>query len=331
VESELQGTSPILKIIPNQSLLASLGVSKSEILETVKIAMGGEEVGYIYEGVRKFPVLVKLDEKHRSDLKIIRALPVELGERTLVPLSQAAKIEFDESYSVINREQAKRRVAVLINPRGVDTETFVQSAQQKVTKEVKLPSGVYLEWGGNFKNLIQARNRLAIFAPIAMLLVLAMVYWAFGSVAQTVLVFMGVPFALVGGVIGLMVNGLPFSISAGVGFIALSGISVLNGIVLVNCFNDLRAAGLRGLEIVKKGTILRIRPVLMTALVAIFGFVPMMISTGVGAEVQRPLAAVVIGGLFSSTFLTLLVLPVLPLIFERFMELPKEKIRQHKI
>lgn len=325
VETELQGTSPVLKIIPNQGFLASLGVPKSEVLETVKIAMGGEEVGYIYEGVRKFEVLVRLDEKHRSDLKVIRSLPVELGERTLVPLSQAAKVEFDETYGVVNREQAKRRVAVLINPRGVDTETFVQAAQEKVAKEVVLPEGSYFEWGGNFKNLIQARDRLAIFAPLAMVLVLAMVYWAFGSVAQTILVFMGVPFALVGGVVGLMLNGLPFSISAGVGFIALSGISVLNGIVLVNCFNDLRASGLRGIEIIRRGTILRIRPVLMTALVAIFGFVPMMISTGVGAEVQRPLASVIIGGLFSSTFLTLVVLPVLYLVFERFMELPKEK------
>jgi cobalt-zinc-cadmium resistance protein CzcA len=331
VETELQGTSPVLKVIPNQGFLASLGVPKGEVLETVKIAMGGEEVGYIYEGVRKFPVLVRLDEKHRSDLKVIRSLPVELGERTLVPLSQAAKVEFDETYGVINREQAKRRVAVLINPRGVDTETFVNAAQAKVASEVTLPAGSYLEWGGNFKNLIQARNRLSIFAPLAMLLVLAMVYWAFGSVAQTILVFMGVPFALVGGIVGLMLNGLPFSISAGVGFIALSGVSVLNGIVLVNCFNDLRTSGLRGIELIRRGTILRIRPVLMTALVAIFGFVPMMISTGVGAEVQRPLASVVIGGLFSSTFLTLVVLPILYLMFERFMELPVEKELSHHV
>lgn len=329
VETELQGTSPVLKVIPNQGFLASLGVPKGEVLETVKIAMGGEEVGYIYEGVRKFPVIVRLDEKHRSDLKVIRSLPVELGERTLVPLSQAAKVEFDETYGVINREQAKRRVAVLINPRGVDTETFVNAAKAKVASEVTLPPGSYLEWGGNFKNLIQARSRLLIFAPLAMLLVLAMVYWAFGSVAQTILVFMGVPFALVGGVVGLMLNGLPFSISAGVGFIALSGISVLNGIVLVNCFNDLRAQGLRGIDLIRRGTILRIRPVLMTALVAIFGFVPMMLSTSVGAEVQRPLASVVIGGLFSSTFLTLVVLPILYLVFERYMEIPRERELSH--
>lgn len=328
-ETELQGTSPILTVTPKQEILASLGVPKGEILEAINIAMGGEEVGFIYEGVQKFPVLVRLDEKNRSDLNVIRSLPVELGERNLVPLSQAAEVEFDEGYGLINREQTKRRVAVLINPRGVDTETFVRAAQEKVEKEVKLPPGSYLEWGGNFKNLIQARNRLAIFAPIALLLVLAMIYMAFGSVAQTILVFMGVPFALVGGVLALNINGLPFSISAGVGFIALSGISVLNGVVLVNCFNDLRKAGQRGVDLVKRGTVLRIRPVLMTALVAMFGFVPMMLSTSVGAEVQRPLASVIIGGLFSSTILTLVVLPVLYLIFEKFMELPEEKEKRH--
>ncbi|MBX3022771.1 MAG: efflux RND transporter permease subunit [Bdellovibrionales bacterium] len=325
VEVELQGASPILIITPNQKFLSPLGASKGEVLEAVSTALGGEEVGFVYEGVRRFPVIVRLAESLRSDLKVVRSLPVELGERTLVPLSQAALVEFDESYSVVNREQAQRRVAVLVNPRGVDTETFVRNAQAKVEKEVKLPPGSYLEWGGNFKNLIQARNRLAVFAPVALLLVLAMVFWAFGSVAQTLLVFMGVPFALIGGVLGLMLNGLPFSISAGVGFIALGGISVLNGVVLVNCFNDLRAKGMRGIQLVREGTRLRIRPVLMTALVAIFGFVPMMLSTGIGAEVQRPLASVVIGGLFSSTLLTLVVLPVLYLMFERFMELPVVK------
>ncbi|AHI06556.1 CzcA family heavy metal efflux protein [Bdellovibrio bacteriovorus W] len=324
-ETELQGTSPVLKIIPNQELLASLGIPKNEVLETVRIALGGEDVGYIYEGVRRFPIVVRLDEQHRSDLSSIRALPVELGERTLAPLSQAATIEFDEGYGTINREQAKRRVAVLVNPRGVDTESFVRSAQEKVTREVKLPEGTYIEWGGNFQNLIHARDRLLVFAPLAIFLVLAMVYFAFGSVTETLIVFLGVPFALVGGVIGLMANGLPFSISAGVGFIALSGIAVLNGVVLVNCFNDLRKKGLHGLELVSKGTLLRLRPVLMTALVAIFGFVPMMLSTGVGAEVQRPLASVIIGGLISSTILTLFVLPVLILMFERFIGVTKSR------
>lgn len=323
VEAEMQGTSPILKITPDTKLLASLGVPKREVLETVQIALGGEETGDIFDGVRRFPILVRLNENDRSDLQKLKTLPVEVGERSTVPLNQVASIQFDETYGVVNREQSKRRAAVMINPRGVDTESFVKNAQASVGKEVTLPPGYYTEWGGNFKNLHEARKRLLIFAPVALILVLAMVYWAFGSFAQTILVFVGVPLALVGGVLGLKLNGLPFSISAGIGFIALSGISVLNGVVLVNCFNDLQRRGLNGIELIRQGTLLRIRPVLMTALVAIFGFIPMMLSTGIGAEVQRPLASVVIGGIFSSTALTLVVLPVLYLMYERFMKVEK--------
>lgn len=320
VEAEMQGTSPILKISPDTSLLANLGVPKREVLETVQIALGGEEAGFLFDGVRRFPILVRLNEEDRSDLVKLKTLPVQIGDRSTIPLRQVAAIQFDETYGVINREQSKRRAAVMINPRGVDTETFVKNAQAIVDKELKLPPGYYMEWGGNFQNLQEARTRLLIFAPVALFLVLAMVFWAFGSAAQTILVFVGVPLALVGGVLGLKLNGLPFSISAGIGFIALSGISVLNGVVLMNCFNDLQRQGLSGLELVRRGTSLRIRPVLMTALVAIFGFIPMMLSTGVGAEVQRPLASVVIGGLFSATILTLVVLPVLYLMCERYMK-----------
>lgn len=319
VEGEAQGTSPMLKVIPNYEFLRPLGIPAREVLETVAIAVGGEEAGYIFDGVRRFPIVVRLNESLRSNLDVLRALPVETGERASVPLREAGKIQFEETLGTINREESKRRVAVMINPRGVDTESFVLAAQKKVNAEVKLPPGYYLEWGGNFKNLNEARSRLMIFAPLALLLVLAMVFWAFGSIPQTLLVFIGVPLALVGGVLGLKLNGLPFSISAGVGFIALAGISVLNGVVLINCFNDLRENGLRGIELVRQGTAQRIRPVLMTALVAVFGFVPMMLSTGVGAEVQRPLASVVIGGLISSTLLTLIVLPCVYLTFERYM------------
>tara|TARA_B110001454_G_scaffold219192_1_gene251165 strand:- start:49902 stop:53051 length:3150 start_codon:yes stop_codon:yes gene_type:complete len=320
VEVEVQGTSPMLRIIPKASLLSNIGIPGKEVLETVGIALGGEEVGHIFEGVRRFPIIVRLNEADRMNLELVRNLPVEVGERATAPLKQVADIRFDETFGAINREQSKRRTAVMINPRGVDTETFVLNAQKKVAEKVKIPPGYYLEWGGNFKNLQVARLRLLIFAPIVLLLVLAMVFWAFRSLPQTALVFVGVPLALVGGVLGLKLNGLPFSISAGIGFIALSGISVLNGIVLVNCFNDLHLKGLRGVGLVKHGTLLRLRPVLMTALVAMFGFLPMMVSTGVGAEVQRPLASVVIGGLFSATALTLLVLPTLYLIFERYMK-----------
>jgi cobalt-zinc-cadmium resistance protein CzcA len=225
-------------------------------------------------------------------------------------------VKFTEAYSSVSREQSKRRAAVMINPRGRDTESFVEEAQKKVEAKIKLPPGYYLEWGGNFKNLQEASKRLLILTPLALALVLLMIYAAFQSFAQTILVFSGVPLALVGGVLGLIAYRLPFSISAGVGFIALSGIAVLNGVVLMNYFNDLHKEGLRGMELVRKGTMIRLRPVLMTALVDIFGFLPMAVSTAVGAEVQRPLAAVVIGGILSSTLLTLVVLPTLYCLFE---------------
>jgi cobalt-zinc-cadmium resistance protein CzcA len=208
----------------------------------------------------------------------------------------------------------------MINHRGRDTESFVNEARAVVEKEVKLPQGYYVTWGGNFKNLQEARSRLMVLAPLALILVLMMIYAAFQSIPQTLLIFSCVPLALFGGVLGLVVYGLPFSISAGVGFIALSGIAVLNGVVLLNYFNQLRSQGLSGANLVTAGARIRLRPVLMTALVDVFGFLPMVLSTGVGAEVQRPLAAVVIGGVISSTVLTLIVLPVLYLVFEKHMQ-----------
>lgn len=319
VEVELKGTSPILKVTPKEGILHKLGVSAREVLETVGIALGGEEVGYLYEGIKRFPVVIRLNEKDRSDLEAIKTLPVGIAASATIPLSEAATVRFDQAFGSVSREQSKRRAAVMINPRGRDTESFVTEAQQKVAASVKLPPGYYVEWGGNFKNLQEARSRLLVLTPLALMLVLMMIYAAFKSIYQTALIFSGVPLALVGGVLGLMLNRLPFSISAGVGFIALSGIAVLNGVVLLNYFNDLQKQGLRGEAVVKEGALIRLRPVLMTALVDIFGFLPMMLSTGVGAEVQKPLASVVIGGIISSTLLTLIVLPSSYMIFEKRM------------
>ncbi|MGE4234105.1 MAG: efflux RND transporter permease subunit [Bacteriovoracia bacterium] len=319
VELELRGKSPLLKVEPKNDYLNKLGVSNREVLETVGVAIGGEEVGSIFDGIKKFPIVIRLNEKNRSDLEAIRSLPVGVSTNSTIPLSEAAKVEFSETYGSISREQIKRRAAIMINPRGRDTESFVDEAQKVVSQKVKLPSGYYMEWGGNFKNLKEARSRLLVLAPLALILVLAMIYMAFQNLSQTLLIFSCVPLALVGGVLGLMMNRLPFSISAGVGFIALSGIAVLNGVVLMNYFNDLRKNGLSGVALVKEGTLIRLRPVLMTALVDIFGFLPMMLSSGVGSEVQRPLASVVIGGIVSSTALTLIVLPVLYCLFERKM------------
>lgn len=318
VELDMAGKSPVLRILPKTAVLNRYGVQKGEVLEAVSIALGGEEVGHMYEKDRRHPILVRMDESLRSDLDAIRNLPIGVTGSSTAPLSELADVNFTDTFSVINREDSNRRSAVMINLRGRDTESFVKEAQVKVQEAVKLPEGYYIQWGGNFKNLEVARKRLLILTPIALLLVLGMIYFAFRSIGQTLLIFSGVPLALVGGVLGLMIFRLPFSISAGVGFIALSGIAVLNGVVLVNYFNQLRQTEhLEGLELVKKGALIRLRPVLMTALVDIFGFLPMVLSSGVGSEVQRPLAAVVIGGVISSTLLTLLVIPVVFSIFEK--------------
>lgn len=319
VEVDLAGTSPVLKIVPDAKKLTSYNASISDVLNTVSVAMGGREAGFLYENEKKFPIVVRLDNELRSDIESIKDLPVGIASNTVVPLGNLTTIGFQETYGSVNRENSNRRTAVLVNLRGRDTESFVKEAQSLVEKEIKLPVGYYFEWGGNFKNLNEAKSRLMILAPVALILVLMMVYAAFGSVAQTMLIFGCIPMALVGGVIGLILNGLPFSISAGIGFIALSGIAVLNGVVLVNFFNQLKAEGKTGKELVLEGTLVRLRPVMMTALVAVFGFIPMMISTGVGAEVQKPLASVVIGGIISSTLLTLIVLPILYSKFESKM------------
>lgn len=316
VEMELSGTSPVLRIRPKDEMVEKLAISSREVLEAVGIAVGGEESGFIYEGVRKFPIVVRLKEAQRTDLDLIKVLPVGISPNATVPLSEVANITIEEAYGSITREESKRRAAVMINLRGRDTDSFVAEAKHAVQSKLKIPPGYYLDWGGNFKNLIAARERLLVLAPLALGLVLCMIFAAFGSVAQTLLVFAGVPLALIGGVLGLVFNGLPFSISAGVGFIALSGIAVLNGVVLMNYFNELQKEGLCGEALVKRGCYMRLRPILMTALVDIFGFVPMILSTGVGAEVQKPLAAVVIGGIVSSTLLNLIVLPILYLVFE---------------
>jgi cobalt-zinc-cadmium resistance protein CzcA len=317
VEVDLAGKSPVLKIEPKTEVLNRYGIQKGEVLESVSTALGGQEVGYLYEASQRFPIFVRMDDRLRSDLDAIHRLPVGVGGNITVPLSELAKVRFAETYSVVNRENASRRSAVMINLRGRDTESFVAEARSAVEQQLKLPQGYSIEWGGNFKNLQEARTRLLWLTPIALILVLSMIYVAFGSLGQTLLIFTCVPLALVGGVLGLMFFKLPFSISAGVGFIALSGIAVLNGVVLVNCYNQLKKDGLHGKDLVVQGALIRLRPVLMTALVDIFGFIPMALSAGIGSEVQRPLAAVVIGGVISSTILTLLVIPTVFLMLEK--------------
>lgn len=310
VELEAKGKMTVLEVKPKYKVLKSMGISASEVLETVGIAIGGDQVGIFYEGMKRFPIVVRLGSERRDDIEEIKKLPVGLNGGSTIPLNEVADVQFKDNYSSFSREETKRRIAVLINPRGRDTESFIQDAQKAVEDQIKLPAGYYMEWGGNFKNLNEAKNRLAILAPLALVFVLIMIYAAFRNILETMLIFLCVPFALVGGVLALMIKGIPFSVSAGVGFIALSGIAVLNGVVLVNNFNNMRANGKTGQEVIKKGSLLRLRPVMMTALTDILGFLPMAIASGLGAEVQRPLATVIIGGIISSTFLTLIVLPV---------------------
>ena len=321
VEEEAKGKSPVLHIVPKAKVLGSLGVAKKELLDTVSVAIGGAEAGHLYEGVMRFPIIVRLNESNRSNLAALEQIPVGISEGLTMPLKEIASIKFEEMFSSISRESSKKRAAVLINPRGRDTASFVAAAQEAVRTQIKLPPGYYYEWGGNFKNLERARERLSILAPIALLIIMMMIYAAFRSIPQTLIIFACIPLALVGGVLGLVLNGLPFSISAGVGFIALSGIAVLNGVVLVSYFNQLKVSGMTGDELVIEGAMVRLRPVLMTAFAAIFGFLPMMLATGVGAEVQRPLASVVVGGILSSTLLTLIVLPAVYAFFENKMKI----------
>lgn len=310
VELEAKGKMTVLEVKPKYKVLKSLGISASEVLESIGIAIGGDQVGIFYDGMKRFPIVVRLGSERRDDIEEIKKLPVGLNGGSTIPLNEVARVHFKENYSSFSREETKRRIAVLINPRGRDTESFIKEAQKAVEEQIKLPAGYYMEWGGNFKNLNEAKSRLAVLAPLALIFVLIMIYAAFRNIFETLLIFLCVPFALVGGVLALVIKGIPFSVSAGVGFIALSGIAVLNGVVLVNNFNNLRDKGKTGVEVIKKGALLRLRPVMMTALTDILGFLPMAIATGLGAEVQRPLATVIIGGIISSTLLTLIVLPV---------------------
>jgi len=320
VESESKGKSPLLQYVPKRDELAQLGVTSRPVLDAINTAIGGREVGHIYDGVKKFPIVTRLSDEERKDVMTVRQLPVGISEGYTVPIEQVADINFVETFSAVNRENSQRRVAVLINPEVRDVESFVNKAKKLVSEKIKLPEGYYIEWGGSFKNLESAKERLATLVPLALLIILAMLFAAFRNFSQVVLIFACAPMALIGGVLALNIMGMPFSISAGVGFIALCGISILNGVVLVTYFNRLIKDGKSPDDVVKEGAMTRLRPVMMTALTDIFGFLPMMFSTGLGAEVQKPLATVVVGGIVSATVLTLIVLPSLYRLFINQMQ-----------
>ena len=319
-ESESKGKSPMIQYTPKMNELAQLGVTARPVLDAISTAVGGKEIGHVYEGVRKFPIVTRLSEDQRKDVFTISQLPVGISEGFTVPISQIADIDFVETFTAVARENSQRRIAVLINPKTRDIETFVNKAKSLVEEKIKFPEGYYIEWGGSFKNLQSAKERLSVLVPLAMLIIIGMLYAAFKNFAQVILIFACAPMALIGGVLSLNIAGMPFSISAGVGFIALSGISILNGVVLVTYFNRLIEDGKTPDEVVQEGAMTRLRPVLMTALTDIFGFLPMMFSSGLGAEVQKPLATVVVGGIFSATLLTLIVIPSLYRLFIKYMQ-----------
>ena len=307
---------PVLQIRPDRAALARLGLNVEDVQEVVAASIGGAVAGQIFEGDRRFDVIVRLPEDIRRNVDEIGRLRIPLprageGPRGFVPLQDVAKIEVEIGPNQISRENGKRRVVVTANVRGRDLGSFITEVQQKVGAEVELPSGYWVSYGGTFEQLISAAKRLQLVVPAALLLIFGLLFALFRSVKDAAIVFSGVPLALTGGVAALLLRGMPLSISAGIGFIALSGVAVLNGVVMVSFIRNLLAEG-KGLdEAISEGALTRLRPVLMTALVASLGFVPMAFNVGAGAEVQRPLATVVIGGVISSTLLTLLILPAL--------------------
>jgi heavy metal efflux system protein len=326
---------PVLTVKLDRTALSRYGFSVADVQSLVEIAIGGKSAGLVFEGDRRFELVLRLPERLRLDVDAIRNLPLPLpgsgpapvvrtaldssplSQLRYVPLSSIATIQQESGPSQISREDGKRRIVVTANVRGRDLGSFVAEAQHAVAADLKLPPGYWIAWGGQFEQLVSAAQRLMIVVPIALLLIFLLLFMSLGSLADAVLVFSGVPLALTGGIAALLLRGLPLSISAGVGFIALSGVAVLNGLVIIAFIARLRDNGSPINEAVTEGALTRLRPVLMTALVASLGFIPMAIATGAGAEVQRPLATVVIGGIVSSTALTLLVLPALYVLFRR--------------
>lgn len=309
---------PMLTLNIDRSKASRLGLNVNDIQEALSIAVGGREAGLVFQGDRRFDILVRLPDEARGNLDAIRRIPIRLpiadgaaGLPGYVQLGDVASLDIAPGPNQISREDGKRRVVVTANVRGRDIGSFVTEAQAKLDAQVKIPTGYWTTWGGTFEQLQSAAKRLQIVVPVALLLVFVLLFVMFGNIKDGLLVFTGVPFALTGGIVALWLRDIPLSISAGVGFIALSGVAVLNGLVMISFIRSLRDNGMPLDQAIDEGALTRLRPVLMTALVASLGFVPMALATGTGAEVQRPLATVVIGGILSSTVLTLLVLPLL--------------------
>jgi len=317
---------PQITVEYNRDKMAQYGLSISDVNMILKTAFAGNVAGVVFEGEKRFDMVVRLQHDLRENIINIENLFIPLPSGNKVPLNQVADIQFKDAPAQISREDGKRRIYVGFNVRGRDIESTVNEIQQLLNQNIKLPAGYYTTYGGQFQNLKEAIQRLSVAVPIALMLILFLLFITFRSVKYMLLIFTAVPLSAIGGVFALLIRGVPFSISAGVGFIALFGVAVLNGIVLIGYFNQLKQQGITNIyERVIEGTRVRLRPVIMTASVASLGFLPMAISTSAGAEVQKPLATVVIGGLLTATMLTLFVLPCLYVLFSG-----KEKKVTHK-
>jgi heavy metal efflux system protein len=329
VEYETEGRTPQLQIDVKRDALQRYNLQAGEINNAVSAALGGQVVGSVIDGNRRRSIVVRMPEELRADDEQIRKLPLRVGETGLVRLGNVVDFKTVKTVEPILRDDGQRRAALMVNLGGRDVESFVRDAERRIREQVQLPDNYIVEFGGQFKNLQEARARLAVVVPSALVLIFILIFLAFASVRQALIVYSGIPLAITGGVAALWLRGMPFSITAAVGFIALSGVAVLNGLVMVAYFNQLREEGRTIRSAVLEGSLTRLRPVLTTAIVASLGFVPMAMATGAGAEVQRPLATVVIGGVASSTLLTLIVLPVLYWLFERDRSAPTMKAAPH--
>lgn len=314
VESEQISGLPFLRVQVDRRAISRYGVSAQDVMNAVS-SVAGHGVGEVFEGQRRFTLQVRMAAATRHDIEAIRNIPIRTPAGSTVPVGELATLTFEDGPAQIGRENVQRRVAIMANVRGRDLAGFVAEARERIAARVDMPPGYFIEWGGQFKNLEEASARLAIAVPAALVLIFLLLFMTYGSARPAALIYLNVPFAAVGGVFALALRGMPLSISAGVGFIALFGIAVLNGVVMVSHIRKLQSEGLPLAEATMQGARDRLRPVLMTALVASLGLVPMALATSAGAEVQRPLATVVIGGLVTATFLSLLVLPS---IYSRF-------------
>ena len=302
---------PQIRIKVKRDQLARFGLNADDVLSVVRTGIGNEPVSTLIDGVRRFEITARLDDAAKASVQSIQRIPLKTSSGAIVPLSAVADVTVSEGYSFVRREQLQRYAVIQMDVRGRDVDGFVQEANAAIEQQIELPPGYWIEWGGAFENQQRALARLSVIVPLTIFFIFVLLYTAFNSVKYATMIIANVPFATVGGVVSLWISGQYLSVPSAIGFIAVFGMAMLNGVVLVSFINELRDQGLSLADAVRRGCELRLRPVLMTAFTTILAIIPLLLSTGVGAETQRPLASVVIGGLFTSTLLTLVLLPVI--------------------